>query len=532
MQKTTIAYSETGRFAQIILDYLEKADHLKPFYNRFPEISSFESQMSEKARSFTHRKVLCDALRKQYRSPSDDTSKLIERLENDHCFTVTTGHQLCLFTGPLYFIYKIVSIIKLAKELREEYPGKDVVPVFWMASEDHDFDEVNHLHLNDKKVTWESGQGGAVGRMKPEAIEEALDEVAEILGDSPFASEALNDLRGAYSNGTKTLARATRSLVHKIFGEKDLLVIDGDCPDLKELFVPTMKRELEDEFSFRAVTATSRELGEHYSMQVTPREINLFYLGDQLRERIVLAEDGKFKVLHTELEWTKDEIFKELKSHPDRFSPNVVLRPLYQEEVLPNLAYIGGGGELSYWFQLKRVFDEVKVSFPILVLRNSVLWIPRAESKKIAKLNLSPEEFFDNREKLIQDTVRDRSDLELSLQTERDDINAMFEEISERAASIDPTLRKMVLADGARAKNSLDKIEKRLMKAQKEREDFAVGKINSVFDRLFPENGLQERHANYFEFYEKYGEEFLSTLLETLDPLDFEFTLIEERYDQ
>lgn len=530
MQKKNISHSDTGRFGGLILDYLQKADHLQPFFHRFPDLEAFEAQISEIAESFKHREVLVNSFRKQYGSPSAQTEKLIERLAQDHCFTVCTGHQLCLFSGPLYFIYKIVSIVNLAEELRQKYPGKDFIPVFWMASEDHDFDEINHLHLFDKRISWESGQAGAVGRMELDGIGEALDEVEGILGDSIFADEAMEMLRSAYT-GSKNLAEATRKLVHHIFGDEHLLIIDGDDPDLKSLFIPAMKRDLKEQFSFAEVTKTSRALSEHYNMQVTPREINLFYLGDQMRERIVF--DGeKYKVIHTDIVWTPDEIVEELEFHPERFSPNVVLRPLYQETVLPNLAYIGGGGELSYWFQLKGVFDSAEIPFPILMLRNSVLWITRSESKKIDQLDISVSAFFGNREKLVQDTVRERSEQDLSLDAKRDQISAMFEEISERAASIDPTLRKMVLADGARTTKSLNRIEKRLVKAEKARQEVVVRRINAVFHKLFPNDGLQERHANYFEFYQQYGPVFLETLFRELDPLDFQFTIIEEPNDQ
>lgn len=530
MQKTTIPYTDTGRFSKLVLDYLNKADHLQPFYHRFPDLDAFEPQMAQKAKSFEHRAALTEALRGQYNSPSAHTEKLIERLGKDHCFTVCTGHQLCLFTGPLYFVYKIVSIINLADKLRQKYPGKDVIPVFWMASEDHDFDEINHLHLADEKISWESGQAGAVGRMQLDGIEEALDEVARLLGDSSFADDALEMLRAAYSQ-SQNLSEATRKLVHSIFGEEQLLVLDGDDPKLKSLFAPIMQQELKEQFSFAEVTKTSRALSEHYNMQVTPREINLFYLGDQMRERIVFDEEN-FKVIHTDISWTPDEMEQELEKYPERFSPNVVLRPLYQETVLPNLAYVGGGGELSYWFQLKGVFDRAEVPFPILMLRNSVMWITRAESKKIDQLDIPVSAFFGNREKLVQETVRERSEQDLSLDAKRDQVNAMFEEISERAASIDPTLRKMVLADGARTANSLNRIEKRLVKAEKARQEVVVRRIQAVFQKLFPGDGLQERHANFFEFYEKYGPEFLEVLFRELDPLDFRFTIIEEPNDQ
>ncbi len=527
MQTSHLSYQSTGKFNQLIIDYLAQEENLRPFYHRFPTLDAFADQIKEKKSSFAHRDVLVQALRSQH-SGIESGSGLIDRLENENCFTVTTGHQLCLFTGPLYFIFKIVTTINLAAQLREEYPDQDFVPVFWMASEDHDFDEVNHLYLNHQKVFWESGQGGAVGRMKLTAIDEALDSMAESLGESEHATTIMTLLRKIFSSEEKTLAEATRNLVYALFDADQILVIDGDDKALKQLFAPTVKRELTDQFSDRAVAATNEKLGEHYKLQVSQREINLFYLDDQLRERIVYS-DGKYAVLHTNLEFTPDEIIREVENHPEKFSPNVILRPLYQETILPNLCYIGGGGELAYWFQLKEMFGEAKITFPVLLLRNSAMWISRNETRKMEKLNLSVMDLFQDREQLVKTIVHEKSEQELSLDPEKRKLNDMFREISERILKIDPTLEKMVLADGARTSKTLHRIEKRMMRAEKERHSLTISQISNIFDRLFPAGGLQERHSNYFDFYLRYGRYFMNTLFENLDPLRPEFTVFEER---
>lgn len=526
MQMTELSFADTKRFGKIILDYLQGEDDLKPFYHRFPERSAFGAQIEEKAAQYEHRQTLVAALRKQHES-LPHVGPVIDRLADKRCFTVTTGHQLCLLTGPLYFIYKITSVIKLAKQLREEYPSHDFLPVFWMASEDHDFDEANHAHLFNKKVAWESGQGGAVGRMALTGMSETLAELRDVLGDSDNARAALAMIEEAYHTSSETVASATRNLVYSIFKGQDLIVIDGDDLELKRCFAPIMRRELEEQFSDQAISATNKKLEPHYGLQVNQREINLFYLGDQMRERIV-RKDGHYHVLHTDIRFTTEQLEEELSNHPERFSPNVVLRPLYQEVILPNLAYIGGGGELSYWFQLKAMFEAAEVPFPVLMLRDSVLWVSKNETKKMNRLGLKVNQLFGDRDQLIKEVVVERSEQELSLDGQRDELAALFESIAERAAAIDPTLKKMVLAEEARAENSLDNIEKKLIKAEKDRHSLSVKQINNIFEKLFPEGQLQERHQNYFEFYLRYGDAFIDTLMAELDPLRFSFTVIQE----
>ncbi len=527
MQTSYLSYRATNKFSPVVVDYLAEKATLKPFYHRFSNADSFSDQIAEKQSSYTHRETLIGALKKQH-ATTNSGANLIERLQSTHCYTVTTGHQLCLFTGPLYFIYKIVSTIKLAEKLRSQHQGKDVVPVFWMATEDHDFDEVNHLHINNQKVIWESGQGGAVGRMKLVAIADALNEVDELLTGAPQKDVVMDFLRKTFASEEMTLAEATRNLVYEIFGPNEILVVDGDDRELKRLFAPIVQRELTEHFSFKAISKTNSALEKHYPLQVTPREINLFYLGDQLRERIVFR-DGQYVVLHTSISFSKEEILAELDAYPERFSPNVALRPLYQEVILPNLSYIGGGGELAYWFQLKGVFDAAQVPFPVLLLRNSVLWATRSETRKMEHMNLQVADLFQDREELIKTMVHQKSEHELSLENDRNKLAMIFREISSRAAKSDPTFEKMVLADGARAAKMLVRIEKRMMKAEKLRHGLTIDRINHIFDRLFPGGGLQERSHNFFEYYARYGTGFLKTLMEELDPLQLEFAVIEER---
>lgn len=526
MQKTEISYSDTGRFNHQIIDYLSRDSKLSKFYHRFPDSEGFAAQIEEKKASYQHRATLVDALRSQH--PQGASKSLINRLENDRCFTITTGHQLCLFTGPLYFVYKIVSAINLAESLRRENPSQDFIPVFWMATEDHDFEEANHAHLFDKKVSWESGQGGAVGRMKLTGINDVLSRAEEILGDSPNAQEAMKKLRSAYSSEQTTVAEAMRTLVHEIFGAEEVLVVDGDDPILKKCFAPIMKRELRDEFSNKAIESTNSALKEQdYSLQVTQREINLFYLTDELRERIVRDGEG-FSINRTKLSFTQTEMEAEIDQHPERFSPNVVLRPLYQEVILPNLAYIGGGGETSYWFQLKEAFDAAEVPFPILILRNSVMWLSKNETKRLEKLSIKPADLFGDQQELIKSKVRADSDLELSLENERKQVAQVFDDVAQRAEAIDPTFRKMVLAEESRAIKSLEGIEKRLVKAEKQQQSLTVSQINNLYDKLFPGGALQERHQNFFEFYLRYGDDFLNELKKSLNPTEFKLTVLIE----
>ncbi|MBL7886151.1 MAG: bacillithiol biosynthesis cysteine-adding enzyme BshC, partial [Flavobacterium sp.] len=373
MPNDCITYQNSGYFTKLIVDYLDEKPELKPLYNRFPRIENFKAQIEEKDTNFNDnfkRQVLVAELEKQYLNfeVSEATSKNIQLLNHSNTFTITTGHQLNLFTGPLYFLYKIISTINLCKELKLAYPDFNFVPIYWMATEDHDFDEINYFNFRDKKIKWNRESFGPVGRLSTDVLEDVLKQFSDELGigdNATFLRELFQKSYLEHSN----LADATRFLANELFKNEGLVILDGDSTALKQLFIPYIKEELLNQTSYQNVSETIRQLND-YTIQVNPREINLFYIEDNLRERIVF-ENGKFKVNTTKIEFTSEEIISELENHPEKFSPNVILRPLYQEVILPNLCYIGGGGEIAYWLELKSNFEAFKVTFPILLVRNS-----------------------------------------------------------------------------------------------------------------------------------------------------------------
>jgi bacillithiol biosynthesis cysteine-adding enzyme BshC len=527
MIKKKIPYQQTGYFSKLMSDYIEGNAKLKPYSNKSLEIDSFGQLIEERKQIQLNRTVLANALTVQNASfdVSDGTKNNIEKLKNDNCFTVTTGHQLNLFTGPLYFIYKIVSAINLAKELKEKYPDNDFVPVYWMATEDHDYEEVNHFNLFGNKYVLEKTQTGAVGRMELSGVEGVFTALEEALGNRNGVDEVLS-LFSKYYSSEKTFTIAIKGIVNELFGKYGLVVIDGDDKQLKGLFVDDFKNELLNRTNHEIINATSKKLIElGFKAQVTPREINIFYLIDGLRERIVFEAD-KYKVLNTAIEFSETELLKELESNPERFSPNAPMRCMYQERILPNLAYIGGGGELAYWLQLKAMFDANNISYPILVLRNSVLFVDKGSDKKLQKLDLSAVDLFQNTEMLIKDYLKDGSDIILELKEEEEIVETVFNDIVVKAGSIDVSLQPMIKAELQKSLKGLKNIENRLIKAEKKKEEVAVNQIKNTKEKLFPNNSLQERHDNLISLLLFYGVDVIDGLVEALNPLEQELTIL------
>ncbi|MFP9114671.1 bacillithiol biosynthesis cysteine-adding enzyme BshC [Flavobacterium sp. RHBU_3] len=527
MPTDCISYQNSGYFTPLMVDYLKQKDNLKPLYHRFPTLQNFEAQITEKQQNFSqhNRNVLVNALLGQYKNvdASPYTLENIQLLTQGTTFTVTTGHQLNLFTGPLYFLYKIVSAINLAKELKAAYPTYDFVPVYWMATEDHDFEEINYFTFRDKKIRWNRESTGPVGRLSTEGLAAVLEVFIQELGPGINAKWLTTLFENAYLKH-ENLADATLYLANELFKDYGLVIIDGDKPELKKLLAPYAKEELLQQTSHSKVAETTALL-KNYNVQVNPRDINLFYIEDNLRERIIL-QDNTYYINNTQLKFSESEIMSELENHPEKFSPNVIMRPLYQEVILPNLAYIGGGGELAYWLELKSFFDSQNVTFPMLLMRNSVLLATEKQVSKLDKLGLTWADLFSKQQDLLNKKTEKLSDLCLNFSGLRETIENQFSLMREMASKTDSTFTGAVKAQELKQLKGLENLEKRLLKAEKRNHRDQLERIAALQNELFPNRSLQERRNNFSEFYLDYDGKLITELFAQLKPLEQEFNII------
>jgi bacillithiol biosynthesis cysteine-adding enzyme BshC len=385
-----------------------------------------------------------------------------------------------------------------------------------MATEDHDFAEINHFHLFGKKYEWTTEQKGAVGRMNPTEVQPVLEALPEKL---PLFEKAYL--------GHQTLSQATRSWAHELFGAQGLLCIDADHPLLKTQLKEVIRKDIFESITHTSVTQTSEQLKNlGYETQVNPRQINFFYLDKNVRERIVQAND-KYEVLNTSLSFSADQLNQLIEDHPEQFSPNVLLRPVYQEIVLPNLAYIGGPAEVIYWLQLKALFDALGIAFPIIMPRNFALVISKTHHKKLNKLGISPQDLFMEENDLKRKLIEGMVDEPVQVEKEQKVIEQAFQSLVEKALLLDKTLEGFIKAEGQKTIKSLENIEKRLKKAEEKNQETSISQLLNVKAKLFPNGGLQERTDNFLNFYLN-DPQFIAGLLQTFDPLDFRFQLLTE----
>lgn len=524
---TYIPYQQTDYYSKTIIDYLEEKDTLRPFYMHPVSIDGIKAAIQQRQAFPQQRNVLVNILQQQYEGLplSSKTAANIELLVKPNTFTITTAHQPVIFTGPLYFAYKILHTVKLAETLSQQLTGYNFVPVFYMGSEDADLDELGTINVDGKQYKWNTKQTGAVGRMKVDkdflSLLQTLENQISVL---PFGNEMIEIFKRCY-RPDKTIQQASLEVVNELFGKYGVVVLIPDNPEVKRLLIPVFQEEIEEQFSHSEVEKTVAELSKKYKVQAGGRDINLFYLIDDSRERI--EKDGdKFIVQNKNLSFSKEDLLNELTNHPERFSPNVILRGALQETVLPNIVFIGGGGELAYWLELKNVFAAVKVPYPMLLLRNSFLFIKRKQEEKIVKLSLEVTDFFKDTLSLTNDLVSRSTDHQISIEEERREAAELFVKLQAISAKADPTLAEHTKALSLLIEKKLSALQSKIMRAERKKHDVEKKQIETIKAQLFPNKNLQERIENISGWYARYGSDFIKSIYQNSLSLEQQFTIV------
>jgi bacillithiol biosynthesis cysteine-adding enzyme BshC len=524
---THLPYKQTGYFSSLVLDYLDNTSSLRTFYEHEVNIEGIKAAI-EKRKSFpTDRKLLHTELLRQYEGIH--TSALvkanIDSLANDNTFTVCTAHQPSIFTGNLYFVYKILHAIRLADHLSKTFGQYHFVPVFYMGCEDADLDELGHIHLDGQKLVWDTKQTGAVGRMQTKGLDKLIHQIEGQLGVQQYGKELAEMLRECYLS-SPNIQTATFKLVDRLFAEYGLVVLIPDNANLKRVMRPVFEEDLLKQVPSGLVESSVTALDKAgFKVQAHPREINLFYLKDNLRERIIQNGSG-YKVHGSQLKFSTDELQQALQQEPDVFSPNVILRGLFQETILPNVAFIGGGGELAYWLELKGLFDHYKVPFPVLVLRNSFLIVEKRWKDKIEKMGLTEADIFLPERELMNRLVKKESSNQLSIQDQIKEAKELYAKLKDISGKVDATLTDHVSALEAAALKKLEALEKKLLRAEKRKFADHQRQITSIRQALFPNNSLQERVENFMPYYAKWGKEFFRMVYDHSAPLQDGFVVV------
>ena len=511
-----LQFDQRNALSAIGQQYLDQ--QLNDWVDFPPTMEGIDLAMQRQKMPSSQRIALTDIWASQY-EPSAPQQEQIRQLRRENVFTVTTGQQLGLATGPAYTIYKIASTIALARQHNQLHPESILIPVFWLASEDHDFEEINHFETRNGSFQWNAPHGGPVGRMQTNGIVESLQPWLEHLTKMGHDETAQMLIKSYHQT---TLSEAFRKIIHTVFSQHELLVIDADDRNLKALFAPIMWQELTEGFVTQSMQVSSKWFEEKgFKTQVNPREINLFYQLDTMRKRIV-RNDDTWTVLDTDFRWSQDELKQELTNHPERFSPNVAMRPLYQETILPNLAYIGGPGELSYWLQLKPVFHAASLRMPVLLLRDSAMVLSKQAMQKWRKwgseMALLQSSFEAEQRRVVQAEMVD-------LELEKKAIETIMNDLKRKLEPIEQSLAVAADMEWKKQMQGLENLEKKMAKAIRLREEIKWQQLSKFFEEIKPNGEPQERHLNFFDLQCVSKVPLAPLLVDHFDPLAHKMTV-------
>ncbi len=516
-------------FSNLFQDYVAFNPDIAPFFaGDFRSTSSFRQAAERAVQVSRNRETLVQVLLEQNRrwGLDDETRSNIELLRDPASVVVITGQQLGLFLSPLYIPYKTLTTILLAEKLRADL-GRPVVPVFWLAGEDHDFEEIASFTLPgangpEKFLYAPKREGkGPVGRMAlSHEIMQILDGIEAVLPASANKQELIDFLRSIYKPGV-SLRDAFAQVIHRLFKNSGLVIASVDDPRLKNLCIPLFQREISDYANVtEALQNTSASLENKYHAQVHINPTNLFLMNDASRLPIDVSQDifhlrGNFHSRDNGKTFDKATLNALVKDQPELFSPNVILRPLVQDVLFPTISYIAGPGEVAYYAQSKPAYEWANIPMPIIFPRASLTLIEPAIRKALEKYDLPFTAFKEEAPKLFRKHAIEHLDLDLEelFSQSASHVEEAIRLLREAVVSWEASLQKTAGSTRQTLLRDLDRFKEQIIKAQKRKLGHDRRRIEKIHTHLFPGGKLQERTISPLYFLNQYGLDFFSRLM-------------------
>ncbi len=550
-----VDYKKLPNFQKLFLDYVspegESFGKVSGFFNAgFKENEDFYKVIEQKSQNYNaaryfDKNLLIDILRTQNVSfgGNENTAANIEKLKKDNTFAVVTGQQVGLYSGNFYTILKAVTAIKLARNLKERFPQYDFIPVFWMESEDHDFEEANHVHIINRNnelvrigyspITQEEDETPAsvkpVGNISFDGqIKELNEQLRVNLIETDFKAKLIDSISNIYREGND-FKHAFAQFMNQIFKAHGLIFIDPSGVEVKKLLQPVFERELTTSPKMcENIIHTSAELEKDYDLQLKPKVINLFYIHNGNRYLIEPRENNRYALRNSKKRFEAEELMNALNENPENFSPNVVLRPICQDYLLPTIAYVGGPAEISYMAQLKPAYEHYDITMPVIYPRASVTILENRVSKFLKNFELTFTDVFHHKT-LVSKVVEKLSEVKVDdeLSKSQDELNKIFYDLKNVTSKVDRTLTNTVDTMKEKLYNNLDLLKSKLINAQAQKSETAMKQVEKITNNLYPHKNLQERMINVGYFLNKYDEGIMDKLFNEMDISEFEHQVIE-----
>ena len=535
-------FSDIPGHQNLFLDYLYEFENVSDFYtydfrNRENYLKIFKN-ITENRRNLSP--DISSVISEQYSNlaPTELTEKNIKKLSDKKTLAIVTGQQLGILGGPLYTFYKIITAIKLSRFLSERYDDYNFVPVFWLEGDDHDFNEVRSIKIIDEKNSLstigykeqveEDDSKQSVGFIKfDSSITDFFNNLSNGLKETEFKASLIEGLKDFYNEG-KTFKEAFRDLVFRYFDKYGLIIFDPQEIEAKRLLKPIFKKEITD---FRLHTEKlvhlSATLEELYHAQVKVKPVNLFLMVDEGRHSIEPVEN-EYRLRRKRKSFTQEQILELLENEPEKFSPNVLLRPICQDYLLPTAFYIGGPSEISYFAQIKPLYEFYDIVPPIIYPRSSATILENPIANILEKHTVDINDIFidvENVKKKIINSVEESS-IDEMFDGLTKHVETAFDELKEKLIDLDKTIADSSNRYRDKIFGSINELKAKAEKAQQKKYEATLRQIDRAAVNLFPNSNLQERELNFVYFVNKYGEDFMKKIFDELQINKFEHQVI------
>ncbi len=538
-----INFSDIPKHQNLFLDYLYEFDNVKNFYKHnfrsketYPQL--FKNITEAKSKKAFQISPIIKNQYKDFPQISLKTLRNIELIDNPKTIAVVTGQQLGIFGGPLYTIYKIITAIRLSNQMNERYDDYKFIPVFWLEGDDHDFNEVRAINIFDtenkvvtigyKEEIDDDDAKQSVGNLiLDESINDSLNQLESLLRESDFKSGLFSKLKSIYKPG-KSFKESFKELLIWLFDELGLIVFDPQDAEVKNILKPIFKKEVTDfVIHTQKLIQTSAELEELYHAQVKVKPVNLFYHTDDGRYSIEPVEEI-YKLKRKRKQFTREEILNEIEIAPQRFSPNVLLRPICQDYLLPTGFYIAGPSEISYFAQVMPLYDFYEIVFPIVYPRSSVTVLEKNVNAALDKYDITLNDVFLGLSELKEKVISGLSEnnIERTFEEVLNDVELLFDKIKENLFAVDKTLVDSSERYKEKIISTFNELKSKSVKAQETKYETTVRQLTRISNLLYPLENLQEREINFTYFYNKYGKEFISKIYDDISVSEFEHQVI------
>ncbi len=538
-----ISFSDIPKHQNLFLDYLYEFQNVQEFYeNNFRSKEDYIPLFKKISQSKSKREFdLSGLLKDQYADSANVSSKSlrnIELLNNHKTIAILTGQQLGILGGPLYTIAKILTTIRLANQFSERYDEFKFVPVFWLEGDDHDFNEVRSINIFDvenqilnigykEEISDDDAKQSIGGILFDESLNEFFTKLEGSLRETEFKPELLSRLKEYYKVG-KSFKQSFKDLLMWLFDEYGLVIFDPQDPKIKSILKPIFKKEVND-FSIHTqkLIQTSARLEELYHAQVKVKPVNLFYHTDDGRFSIEPVDDI-FKLRRKRKQFTKDEILAEIENAPERFSPNVLLRPICQDYIFPTGFYVAGPSEISYFAQVTPLYNFYNIVTPIVYPRASFTLLEKNVAAALDKYDLSMNDIFLGFDELKEKVIAELSEnnIENVFHESENDIELIFDKLKENLFAIDKTLVDSSGKTKEKILSAINDLKTKAVKAQENKHETTIRQLTRISNLLYPNGNLQEREINFTYFYNKYGRELIRKLYDEISVSEFEHQII------